>query len=149
MCYLFPGVRMLFIHLLNMPRRMLQQFLKFSLITYQTFLSMHRMQRKTQVYEVNISIPRQSHPFFITLFTSPHAWNMLFPHEIVLFIYYIYFISALLLAYLNGNGRLCRELLKNGSSLGAINKNGVSIFNAEVASKKLLFSLLGTFITRY
>ncbi|XP_028400515.1 rabankyrin-5-like isoform X2 [Dendronephthya gigantea] len=50
--------------------------------------------------------------------------------------------TALLLAYLNGNGRLCRELLKNGSSLGAINKNGISIFNAEVASKKLLFSLL-------
>ncbi|XP_046839530.1 rabankyrin-5-like isoform X2 [Xenia sp. Carnegie-2017] len=50
--------------------------------------------------------------------------------------------TALLLAYLNGNGRLCRELLKYGSTLATINKEGVSIFNAQVASKKLLFSLL-------
>jgi hypothetical protein len=53
------------------------------------------------------------------------------------------FSLALLLAYLNGNGRLCRELLKNGSTLSTVNKNGISVFNAEVASKKLLFSLLG------
>ena len=58
-------------------------------------------------------------------------------------LYVIGFLLALLLAYLNGNGRLCRELLKNGGALSAVNKNGISIFNAEVASKKLLFSLLG------
>ena len=134
---------MLFIHWLNIPRKMLQQFLKFSHRTYQAFLSMHRMQRKTQVYKVNKSIPSFLHDFIHTpscmkYATHPHTPATSYSHI------YICFISALLLAYLNGNGRLCRELLKNGSSLGAINRNGVSIFNAEVASKKLLFSLLGT-----
>jgi hypothetical protein len=63
--------------------------------------------------------------------------------QIVKHLHISVFFLALLLAYLNGNGRLCRELLKKGSTLSTVNKNGISIFNAEVASKKLLFSLLG------
>lgn len=49
---------------------------------------------------------------------------------------------ALFLAYTNGAARLCRELLKAGGSLATINKHGVSIFNAQVPTKKLLYTLL-------
>ena len=50
---------------------------------------------------------------------------------------------ALFLAYTNGAARLCRELLRAGGSLATINKHGVSIFNAQVPTKKLLYTLLG------
>ena len=50
---------------------------------------------------------------------------------------------ALFLAYTNGAARLCRELLRAGASLNTINKNGVSIFNAQVPTKQLLYNLLG------
>lgn len=50
--------------------------------------------------------------------------------------------TALFLAYTNGAARLCRELLKAGGSLNTINKHAVSIFNAQVPTKKLLFTLL-------
>uniref|UniRef100_A0A6P8I0Z8 Rabankyrin-5-like n=1 Tax=Actinia tenebrosa TaxID=6105 RepID=A0A6P8I0Z8_ACTTE len=50
--------------------------------------------------------------------------------------------TALFLAYVNGAARLCRELLRAGGSLATVNKHGVSIFNAEVPTKKLLYSLL-------
>lgn len=49
---------------------------------------------------------------------------------------------ALFLAYTNGAARLCRELLRAGGSLATINKHGVSIFNAQVPTKKLLYTLL-------
>ncbi|KAJ7374098.1 Ankyrin repeat and FYVE domain-containing protein 1 [Desmophyllum pertusum] len=49
---------------------------------------------------------------------------------------------ALFLAYTNGAARLCRELLKAGGSLATINRHGVSIFNAQVPTKKLLYTLL-------
>ncbi|GFR77311.1 vacuolar protein sorting-associated protein 27, partial [Elysia marginata] len=48
----------------------------------------------------------------------------------------------LLLAYLNGNGNLCRALVRAGACLGQLNKDGLSIFNAPVATKQLLFKLL-------
>eukprot|EP00106_Octopus_bimaculoides_P020139 XP_014787581.1 PREDICTED: rabankyrin-5-like [Octopus bimaculoides] len=50
--------------------------------------------------------------------------------------------SALLLAYLNGNGPLCRALVRANACLGLTNKHGCSIFNATVASKQLIFKLL-------
>ncbi|XP_048582377.1 rabankyrin-5 isoform X2 [Nematostella vectensis] len=50
--------------------------------------------------------------------------------------------TALFLAYVNGAARLCRELLRGGSSLATVNKYGLSIFNAEVPTKKLLYTLL-------
>jgi len=54
---------------------------------------------------------------------------------------------ALFLAYTNGAARLCRELLKAGGSLATVNKHGVSIFNAQVPTKKLLYTLLGKIFT--
>lgn len=59
-------------------------------------------------------------------------------------IIYVLF-PALFLAYTNGAARLCRELLKAGGSLATINRHGVSIFNAQVPTKKLLYTLLGTY----
>ena len=50
------------------------------------------------------------------------------------------------LAYTNGAARLCRELLKAGGSLATINRHGVSIFNAQVPTKKLLYTLLGKYL---
>ncbi|GFN77456.1 ankyrin repeat and fyve domain-containing protein 1 [Plakobranchus ocellatus] len=50
--------------------------------------------------------------------------------------------TVLLLAYLNGNGQLCRALVRAGACLGQLNKEGLSIFNAPVATKQLLFKLL-------
>lgn len=50
--------------------------------------------------------------------------------------------TPLLLAYKNGNGNLCRALLRYKASLGATNKSGTNIFNAQVASKNLLYRLL-------
>ncbi|XP_072043179.1 rabankyrin-5-like [Amphiura filiformis] len=50
--------------------------------------------------------------------------------------------NALLLAYQKGNGNLCRAMVRAGSSMGAMNKQGMSIFNAQVATKQLLFRLL-------
>ncbi|XP_046578318.1 rabankyrin-5-like [Haliotis rubra] len=50
--------------------------------------------------------------------------------------------TALLLAYCNGNGNLCRALVRAGACFGIINKQGLSIFNAPVATKQLLFKLL-------
>ncbi|XP_023713314.1 rabankyrin-5 isoform X2 [Cryptotermes secundus] len=50
--------------------------------------------------------------------------------------------TALLLAYMKGNGNLCRTLVKAGACLGAVNKDGITIFNYQVATKQLLFRLL-------
>ncbi|XP_060560051.1 rabankyrin-5-like, partial [Ruditapes philippinarum] len=50
--------------------------------------------------------------------------------------------TVLLLAYMNGNGNLCRALVRAGSPLGDVNKQGLSVFNAPVATKQLLFKLL-------
>ena len=50
--------------------------------------------------------------------------------------------TALLLSYQNGNGNLCRRLIKNGAAIGAYNDEGVSIFNHPVATKQLMFKLL-------
>ena len=52
--------------------------------------------------------------------------------------------TVLLLAYQKGNGALCRSVVRAGGSMGITNKQGVSIFNAQVATKQLLFRLLGT-----
>lgn len=50
--------------------------------------------------------------------------------------------TPLLLAYKNGNANLCRALIRYGACLGSTNKSGVNIFNAQVASKNLLYRLL-------
>jgi len=52
---------------------------------------------------------------------------------------------VLLLAYFNGNASLCRAIVKVGARLGVVNRDGLSIFNAPVATKQLLFKLLGMF----
>ena len=52
-------------------------------------------------------------------------------------------ISVLLLAYQNGNGNLCRAIVRAGACMGVLNKDGMSIFNMPVATKQLLFKLLG------
>ena len=55
------------------------------------------------------------------------------------------FFAALLLAYMKGNGNLCRAIVRSGATLGVRNKEGLSIFNAPVATKQLLFKLLGEY----
>lgn len=50
--------------------------------------------------------------------------------------------TCLLLAYQNGNGNLCRSLVKYGAALASYNEEGVSIFNFPVATKQLLYKLL-------
>jgi len=50
--------------------------------------------------------------------------------------------TPLLLAYMKGNGGLCRALISGGAVLGSLNAQGISLFNCQVASKQLLFKLL-------
>lgn len=50
--------------------------------------------------------------------------------------------TPLLIAYMKGNGNLCRTLVKNGACLGHMNKDGITIFNYQVATKQLLYRLL-------
>jgi len=50
--------------------------------------------------------------------------------------------TPLLLAYIKGNGELCRALVSRGAILGTLNKAGINIFNHGVATKQLLFRLL-------
>lgn len=50
--------------------------------------------------------------------------------------------TPLLIAYMKGNGNLCRTLVKSGACLGSMNKDGITIFNYQVVTKKLLKSLL-------
>lgn len=50
--------------------------------------------------------------------------------------------SPLLLAYINGNWNLCRALVQAGACLGQCNRQGINIFNSQVASKNLLYRLL-------
>lgn len=50
---------------------------------------------------------------------------------------------VLLLAYMKGNANLCRAVVRSGARLGVNNNQGVNIFNYQVATKQLLFRLLG------
>ncbi|KAF3421180.1 hypothetical protein E2986_08653 [Frieseomelitta varia] len=50
--------------------------------------------------------------------------------------------TPLLIAYMKGNGQLCRILVKAGACLGSMNKEGITIFNYQVATKQLLYRLL-------
>lgn len=55
------------------------------------------------------------------------------------------FIAVLLLAYMKGNANLCRAIVRAGARLGVNNNQGINIFNYQVATKQLLFRLLGNF----
>ncbi|XP_041972423.1 rabankyrin-5 [Aricia agestis] len=50
--------------------------------------------------------------------------------------------TPLLLAYMNGQGALCRVLVRAGACLAHENKDGINIFNYQVATKQLLHRLL-------
>ncbi|RWS12587.1 rabankyrin-5-like protein [Dinothrombium tinctorium] len=50
--------------------------------------------------------------------------------------------TPLFLAYRNGNANLCKKLVQANACLGTCNRNGVNIFNCQVASKNLLYRLL-------
>ncbi|XP_011501853.1 PREDICTED: rabankyrin-5 [Ceratosolen solmsi marchali] len=50
--------------------------------------------------------------------------------------------TPLLIAYMKGNGNLCRTFVKSGACLGSMNKDGITIFNYQVATKQLLYRLL-------
>uniref|UniRef100_A0A8C0IRR2 Ankyrin repeat and FYVE domain containing 1 n=1 Tax=Chelonoidis abingdonii TaxID=106734 RepID=A0A8C0IRR2_CHEAB len=54
--------------------------------------------------------------------------------------------TVLLLAYMKGNANLCRAIVRAGARLGVNNNQGVNIFNYQVATKQLLFRLLGKYI---
>jgi len=53
---------------------------------------------------------------------------------------------VLLLAYMKGNANLCRAVVRSGARLGVNNNQGVNIFNYQVATKQLLFRLLGEWL---
>jgi len=48
-------------------------------------------------------------------------------------------------AYFTGNAGLCDALIRNGAHTNTMNKQGVTIFNAPVATKQLLFRILSKF----
>ncbi len=50
---------------------------------------------------------------------------------------------ALLLAYKNGHGQLCRALVTAGANLSICNYESFSIFTMPAASKALLINILG------
>lgn len=52
-------------------------------------------------------------------------------------------LAVLLLAYMKGNANLCRAIVRAGARLGVNNNQGINIFNYQVATKQLLFRLLG------
>ena len=54
----------------------------------------------------------------------------------------INFILALLLAYKNGHGQLCRALVTAGANLSICNHDSLSIFTMPAASKALLVIFL-------
>lgn len=56
-----------------------------------------------------------------------------------------FYLSVLLLAYMKGNANLCRAIVRAGARLGVNNNQGVNIFNYQVATKQLLFRLLGKY----
>ena len=57
--------------------------------------------------------------------------------------------TPLLLAYTAGSSSLCDSLVSAGGHPGMNNKQGISIFNTPVATKQLLFKILGKFDTIY
>lgn len=57
----------------------------------------------------------------------------------------MYVVAVLLLAYMKGNANLCRAIVRAGARLGVTNNQGINIFNYQVATKQLLFRLLGIF----
>ncbi len=50
--------------------------------------------------------------------------------------------TAILLAYIGGSMVLCDALIKAGGHPGMPNRQGLSIFNAPVATKQMLFRIL-------
>lgn len=50
---------------------------------------------------------------------------------------------ALLLAYKNGHGQLCRALVTAGANLSICNNESLSIFTVPAASRALLVNILG------
>lgn len=59
------------------------------------------------------------------------------------FLIFFFCITVLLLAYMKGNANLCRAIVRAGARLGVNNNQGINIFNYQVATKQLLFRLLG------
>lgn len=47
---------------------------------------------------------------------------------------------------MKGNANLCRAIVRAGARLGVNNNQGINIFNYQVATKQLLFRLLGRFL---
>lgn len=44
---------------------------------------------------------------------------------------------------MNGNGNLCRALVRAHACIGSCNRQGINIFNTQVATTQLLRRLLG------
>lgn len=63
---------------------------------------------------------------------------------LLMLLFHLYYpITVLLLAYMKGNANLCRAIVRAGARLGVNNNQGINIFNYQVATKQLLFRLLG------
>jgi len=46
---------------------------------------------------------------------------------------------------MKGNGNLCRTLVKAGACVGAMNNDGITIFNCQMATTQLLFRYIEFF----
>ena len=53
---------------------------------------------------------------------------------------------AVMHAYFSGNAALCDALVRNRAHPNTMNRQGITIFNAPVATKQLLFRILSKFI---
>lgn len=54
--------------------------------------------------------------------------------------------TLFLIAYINGNAQLCKEVLRYGACLAVCNNFGLSVFKHETPTKQLLFSLLDNLV---
>ncbi len=57
--------------------------------------------------------------------------------------------TPLLLAYHCGNTALCDSMIQHLAHPGIANKHNISIFNASVATKQLLFRILGVLLGQF
>lgn len=85
---------------------------------------------------------------YILIHSFNTSWYILIIELLLIIMFLFCFIPycsiVLLLAYMKGNANLCRAIVRAGARLGVNNNQGVNIFNYQVATKQLLFRLLGT-----
>ena len=93
-------------------------------------------------YHVSVVYIKYSFQWHIIYAQNTIKLNISCINPLISVLIFIYF-TALLLAYVKGHTNLCKAIVRSGARLGALNREGLSIFNAPVATKQLLVKLLG------